>query len=403
MTRTGLDGVTVVYRDGSVALDRVGVLADAGEILAVIGPSGSGKSTLLRAVAGLVPVRGGEVLIGGRRVTQLPADQRRVAMVFESSAVFPFLDVSRNLGWGLEIRRTPDPEIRSRVRAQARGLRLGRLLARMPKTLSAGELARVGIGHALVHEPSAFLFDEPLAHLDAAERRSVRRRILQVVRSHPVSTLYVTHDQEEALAIGDRVVLLDRGTVVQIDSPQVLYDRPVNAFAAGFVGSPAIGFLPATLVESGSGADGWTGTDDGSGSFSGFRVGARTLPLWGPLPPALAASRQRAVVLGIRPADVHDARAGSDPSAVTLPATVVHVEETGADVVVTLEVAAGAADLPGAPADETGPDGRARLRSRFSRDAPVRPGESVPIAVDVTRAHVFDPLTGRALHHPAGR
>src|SRR4051794_10422220 len=170
MAGTGLDDVSVVYRGGGTALSHVSVTAGPGEILAVLGPSGSGKSTLLRAVAGLVPVSSGEVLIGGRTVTQVAADERRGAMVFESSTVIPFLDVSDNLGWGLQIRQVPAAEVQDRVRTQARGLRLSRFLGRMPRTLSSGELSRVGIGHALVHAPSAFLFDEPLAHLDAHQR-----------------------------------------------------------------------------------------------------------------------------------------------------------------------------------------------------------------------------------------
>jgi multiple sugar transport system ATP-binding protein len=385
MPITGLEDVTVVYPNGGPALHQVTVTAEQGEILAVLGPSGSGKSTLLRAVAGLVPVRQGEVFINGRRVTELAADERRVAMVFESSTVIPFLDVSENLGWGLQVRHVPDREVAERVQTQARGLRLGRLLRRMPRTLSSGELARVGIGHALVHAPSAFLFDEPLAHLDAGQRWAVRRRIVEVVKRLDVSTLYVTHDQGEAMGVADRVALLNDGRIVQIDTPADLYARPADVFAAGFVGSPTIGLLPARLVISG-----------GSG---GYRVGARTLPLWAPLSGPLASLVDRDVVIGIRPERVTDARRGSDPSTVTLPATVVQVEELGSDAVVTVEVAAPAVTAPGARNWETG-TGRARLRSRFQPNTTVRVGETIPIAVDVTQAHVFDPETGRALWHP---
>jgi multiple sugar transport system ATP-binding protein len=389
MPITGLEDVTVVYANGGTALHGVTVTAEPGEILAVLGPSGSGKSTLLRAVAGLVPVRQGEVFIAGRRVTRLAADERHLAMVFESSTVIPFLDVSENIGWGLQIRRVPENEAAERVRTQARGLRLGRLLRRMPRTLSSGELARVGIGHALVHAPSAFLFDEPLAHLDAGQRWAVRRRIVEVVKRLDVSTLYVTHDQGEAMGVADRVALLNAGRVVQIDTPGDLYGRPADLFAAGFVGTPTIGLLAARLVISG-----------GSG---GFRVGARTLPLWTAPAGPLAALVDREVVIGIRPERVHDARRGSDPSTVTLPATVVQVEEVGPDAVVTLEVQAPAVTAPGTRSWETGAagSGRARLRSRFRPNTSVRVGQTVPIAVDVTQAHIFDPVTGRALWHPA--
>lgn len=386
MPVTGLDDVTVVYANGGTALDRVSLTAEPGEILAVLGPSGSGKSTLLRAVAGLVPVTSGRVLIDGKVVTHLPADERRVAMVFESSTVIPFLDVSANLGWGLQVRHVQPAEVDQRVRAQARGLGLTRFLKRMPRTLSSGEASRVGIGHALVHAPSVFLFDEPLAHLDAHQRWSVRRRIVEVVKEHGVSTIYVTHDQEEALGVADRVALLNAGHVVQIATPSVLYSQPATVFAASFVGTPTIGLLPARPVVSGGAA--------------GFRVGARTLPLWRPLPAQLADWVDRDVVLGVRPEHVTDARSGTDPSVVTMPATVVLVEETGPDAVVTLEVAAAAVNPPGALARETGADGRARLRSRFARNTSVRPGQTVPIAVDASRVYVFDPDTGRALHHP---
>jgi ABC-type sugar transport system ATPase subunit len=388
MAITGLEDVTVMYGNGATALDRVSVGAGPGEILAVLGPSGSGKSTLLRAVAGLVPVTSGEVLIDGRNVTRLPVDERRVAMVFESNTVIPFLDVSENLGWGLQIRKVPSGEARKRVRTQAQGLRLSRFLGRMPKTLSSGELSRVGIGHALVHAPSAFLFDEPLAHLDAHQRWAVRRRILEVVKAHRVATIYVTHDQEEAMGIADRIALLDAGTVVQVSTPRVLYARPANVFAAGFVGSPTIGLLPARPVDS----------DD----RGGYRVGARILPLWRSLPAELTGLVDRDVVLGIRPEQVHEAGADSDPDAVTLPATVALIEATGPDAVVTLELAAPAVSVPGSRSWETGGQGRARLRARFARDTQLRPGETVQIAVDVSRAHVFDAATGRALHHPEG-
>jgi multiple sugar transport system ATP-binding protein len=399
MPTTGVTDLTVQYAEGGTALHAVTVLAEQGEILAVLGPSGSGKSTLLRAVAGLVKVAQGEVFIAGRRVTELPAFERRLAMVFEKGTAIPFLDVSENLGWGLRFRQVSDDETAQRVQQQAKGLRLNRLLRRMPKTLSSGELARVGIGHALVHAPSAFLFDEPLAHLDAAQRRDVRHRIVDVVRQVGVSALYVTHDQEEAMGVADRVVLLNAGRVVQIATPRELYDRPVDVFAASFVGSPTIGLLPARLVI--------------SGDFGGFRVGARTLPFWTPLPAELAALADRDVVIGVRPERVHDARDGSDPSLVTMPATVIEVQELGPDAVVTLEVAAQAVSVPGARAWETGaamefgesmaPElqgRRARLRSRFRPNTTVRIGDLVPVAVDVTRVHVFDAGTGAALWHP---
>jgi multiple sugar transport system ATP-binding protein len=385
MTVTGLDDVTVVHQDGTVALHHVTLLAGQGELLVVLGPSGSGKSTLLRAVAGLTGVRSGEVRIGGRQVTGLPVRDRDVAMVFESGGLLPFLDVAGNLGWGLRARRVPKAEVSERVSTQARGLRLTRLLSRKPPALSAGERGLVGVGRALVRAPAVFLFDEPLAHLDAADRIRTRRRIVEVIRGLGVTTLYVTHDQSDALAIADRVALLRAGTVVQLGRPLELYQRPANLFVAGFVGSPPMGLLPARLVVSAGSA--------------GFRVGARTLPLWAPVPAELRDSVGRDVVLGVRPEAVYDATDGTDPDLVALPATVLSVEHTGPEKIVTVEVPAPPVTAPGADRAEIA---GARLRSRFPPDSPVRPGVSVQVAVDAAAAHVFDAATGDALCHPGG-
>jgi len=391
MAVTGLDDVTVVHGDGTTALRHVTLLAAQGELLVILGPSGSGKSTLLRAMAGLADVNSGEVFIGGHRVTRVPTERRNVAMIFESSTLLPFLDVAHNLAWGLRARHVPEAEVGERVAAQTRRLRLARLLKRLPGNLSAGERERVGIGRALVRAPTVFLLDEPLAHLDAAERSRLRRLIVDLVKGLGVTTLYVTHDQSDALAIADRVALLRGGTIAQVDTPHNLYARPVNLFVAGFVGSPPIGLLPARLVTS-------AGT-------AGFQVGVRTLPLWAPVPLELHDHVGRHVVLGLRVEDVHDATHGCDPALVTLTATVLSVEHTGREAIVTMEVNAPLVTAPGAdPFDARAGDamaGRARLRSRFPRKTTLRPGASVQVAVDVARAHVFDSTTGHALRHPA--
>jgi multiple sugar transport system ATP-binding protein len=385
MPVTGLDDVTVVHADGTMALRAVTLLAAEGELLAILGPSGSGKSTLLRAVAGLAGVRSGEVVIGGRKVTRVPVHQRNVAMVFESGALMPFLDVAGNMAWGLRAQRVPESEVAERVVAQARGLRLTRLLSRKPKTLSAGERGLVGVGRAMVRTPAVFLLDEPLAHLDAADRLRVRRRIVEVVRDLGVTTLYVTHDQADAMAIADRVAVLREGVLVQVGQPRELYSRPVDLFVAGFVGAAPMGLLPARLVASPGSA--------------GFRVGARTLPLWAPVPGELTGSVGQQVVIGVRPEDVYDATDGCAPELVALPATVLAAEHTGREKVVTVEVAAPPVTTPGADPAEARATA-ARLRARFPVRAAVRPGTSVQVAVDVARAHVFDATTGRELWHP---
>ncbi|MGY1695461.1 ABC transporter ATP-binding protein [Geodermatophilus sp. SYSU D00814] len=386
MTDTGVVGVTVV-RGGTTVLHDVTLLAADGELLVVLGPSGSGKSTLLRAVAGLDQVRSGDVLVRGRRVTRLPSSERHVAMVFQSSALFPFLDVARNLGWGLRVQHRPEAEVQERVSGRARQLRLGRLLARRPRELSGGERGLVGVGRALVQVPDVFLLDEPLGDLDAVQRVEVRRQIVDVVRSLGVPTLYVTHDPAEGLVIADRVALMSEGRVVQVGRPRELYEQPVDLFVAGFVGDPPIGLLPARLVS--------------AGGQAGFRVGARTLPLWQPVPPPLLDHVGREVLLGLRAEDVHDAAAGQDPDAVALDGVVSHVEYTGRHQVVAVVVAA-PPDTPGGAALGGGSPG-GTLHSFLPPRAVVRPGDAVRVTVDAARAHVFDPVTGRALRHPPER
>jgi multiple sugar transport system ATP-binding protein len=367
-------------------LRDVTLLADDGELLVVLGSSGSGKSSLLRAVAGLEKVTSGEVLIKGRRVTGLPPRDRHVAMVFQANALIPFLDVSRNLGWGLRMQHRPEAEVAERVTGRARKLGLSRLLSRRPGELSGGERGLAGIGRALVQAPDVFLLDEPLGDLDSVQRVEVRRQIVEVVRSLGVPTFYVTHDPTEGLAVADRVALLHEGGVVQVGRPKDFYERPVSLFVAGFVGVPPIGLLPARLVS----ADGQ----------AGFQVGARTLPLWQAVPPPLREHIGRDVVLGLRPEDVHDVEIRYDPDAVTLPGVVRDVEYTGRQNVVTVMVAAPPVVAPGVEHFARSSSGAA-LCSCFPPRAVVRRGDAVQIAVDAGRAHVFDAVTGRALWHPA--
>jgi multiple sugar transport system ATP-binding protein len=360
---TGLSGVTVAFGDGPPTLRGITLLVAPGEIVTVLGPSGSGKTTVLRTVAGLEGTRAGRVLVAGRDVTRVPTPQRNVAMVFQESTLVPFLDVAANLA-----RVTQAADAQSTVR----GLGLRRLLPRMPRTLSPGESGRAGIGRALVREPAAFLFDEPVAHLDSAERSRVRRTIVDAVRRAGVAALWVTHDQTEAMAVGDRLAVLRDGAVVQVDTPSAMYERPVDVFVAGFVGTPGIGLLPATATP------------------AGYRVGPRTLPLWGPLPAGV--DEGRAVLLGLRAEDV-TAGDAPDPASVLLPVTVADVERPMPEAVLVADLA-----VPGAA------DG-ARIVARVDPGTRVRRGDRVELAVDARRAHVFDAGTGLALAHPcdAGR
>jgi multiple sugar transport system ATP-binding protein len=370
ITGTGLVGATVVHDGGTIALHDVTLLAEPGELLVVLGPSGSGKSTLLKAIAGLVDLRRGSVRIDGADATHWQPERRDVAMAFEYAALLPFLDVSGNLGFGLTLRHHSKDEVDERVQAQARGLGLTRLLSRRPSTLSAGERAQVGIGRALIRVPKAFLLDEPLGHHDAASRADMRRHISIVIKALDTSTIYVTHDQSEALAIGDRVAVLRDGAIVQVSSPHTLYAEPADTFVARFVGSVPIGLLPATVLS--------------APGMSGFRVGASVLPVWTSAPPELRAWAGRRVMLGIRAEDVRHADADVHGDAATLPGVVTQVEYTGADMIVTATVDTGA-----------------ELRARFPGRTSTRAGWTVRLAVDLARAHVFDPDTGEALLHLA--
>jgi multiple sugar transport system ATP-binding protein len=367
---TGLDDVTVAFGDDRPVLRGIRLLAAPGEVLVVVGPSGSGKTTALRAVAGLEAVRTGRVLVAGRDVTRTPTPQRDVSMVFQQAALVPFLDVAANMASAARLRGASEPEIAHRVADRGRRLRIGRLLSRMPQTLSPGEGGLAGIGRAVVRTPAAFLFDEPLAHLDAGERSRTRRTMVEFVRNAGVAALYVTHDQAEAMAVGDRLAELRDGEVVQVGRPREVYDRPADLFVAGFVGSPEIGLLPARVVASGTGA--------------GFQVGERTLPLWGSLPPELADRVGERVLLGLRPEDVGEAGPGADPGSVSLRVLVRRIEQMRPDAVVVADL-----ELPDA-----------RLSARVPSGTPLRAGMTAELAVDARRAHVFDPVSGRALHHP---
>jgi len=365
---TGLDMATVIHRDGTVALREITLLARPGELLAVLGPSGSGKSTALRAIAGLVKTTAGRVLIAGQPTTAEPA-RRDIAMVFDNTRLVPFLDVARNMGFGLEVRHIPKDQAAARVQHQARRLRISRLLSRKAGTISAGENGQVGIGRALVRRPKAFLLDEPLAHVDAQERVRMRRVIADTVKEAGVSTVYVTHDQSDALAIGDRIAVVNEGRVVQLGTSSELYDEPVDLFVADFIGPMRIGQLPARVIA--------------SAGMTGYQVGRRTLPTWAPVPPALAGHVGRDVMLGLRAEDVRIASGDMDPDLATLTGTVRSAERNGRDAFVTIQI------------------DRHRVVARMPGRTDVRIGDTVTVAIDASRAHVFESGTGRALAHPS--
>jgi multiple sugar transport system ATP-binding protein len=346
------------------AVDSLDLQVEDGELMVMVGPSGSGKSTALRMLAGLEVVHSGEILIGDRVVTGAAPKQRDIAMVFQSYALYPHLSVADNLAFPLKQKHVPGPERRQRVMEAARLLELEPLLHRRPRQLSGGQRQRVAMGRAIVRQPQAFLMDEPLSNLDAKLRVQTRAEIAALQQRLGVTTVYVTHDQVEAMTLGHRVAVLRDGRLQQCDTPRRLYEHPCNVFVAGFVGSPAMNLdrLP----------------------FDGTAVRVGEVPL--AMPGAAAAAARQAglseVVLGLRP----DALLAADPSAnggPRLSAQVRLVEDTGSDAWVHL-------DAPGASAP-------LRLVARADSRRLPAVGDLVPVSVRVAEAHVFDPGTGERL------
>jgi multiple sugar transport system ATP-binding protein len=378
-----LDDVSRVFPDGSSAVSHLTLHVRHGELLVIVGPSGCGKSTVLRLIAGLEPLSGGTVSIGGRVVNDVPPGERDLAMVFEAAALYPHLTAAQNLRFGLALRKLPADEIEQRVGAESRVLRLGRFLDRKPRTLSAGQRQRVAIGRATVRVPSVFLLDEPLTHLDAGERVRLRTELAQLQQGLGVTAVYVTHDQSQAMAIGDRVAVMRAGRIEQVDEPRELYRRPVNAFVASFMGEPAMNLL-AGYVEVDAGRT-WV------------VLGGQRLPFPG-TPSGLLRDRVGPVTVGIRPEHLTDA--GSVPGTPVLFSTAARVERLGAELLVSCPLATDAVTVSDTPGVAVDPASQAQLIARFPRGHPVRRGDRVELAVDVSELSLFDPLTGKALWNP---
>jgi multiple sugar transport system ATP-binding protein len=372
-----------------------------GEFVVIVGPSGCGKSTLLRMVAGLEEITGGEIHIAGRIVNQLEPAERDIAMVFQNYALYPHMSVFDNMAFGLKLAKMPKAQIRERVQDAARILGLEELLQRKPKALSGGQRQRVAMGRAIVRHPQAFLMDEPLSNLDAKLRVQMRAEIARLQHDLGVTTIYVTHDQVEAMTMGDRVAVLRKGVLQQVENPQTLYERPVNIFVGGFIGSPAMNLFDATLQRDG---------DDYAVEFGGFRLG---LP-----PEALAAHPDlprfagRTIVLGIRPEDMEDAALVPEaPADRRIRSTVELREALGSDVIVhftidappamtedavELAVEVGTEALEQVQAQAQG--GRSTLVARVNRRTNVRHGDVIELVVDTQRLHFFDPTDGLGIY-----
>jgi multiple sugar transport system ATP-binding protein len=399
MAQIALDHVDKTYSGGVKALDDLNLDVKEGEFMVLVGPSGCGKSTALRSIAGLEEITGGTISIGEKVVNDLPPKDRDIAMVFQNYALYPHMTVEQNLAFGLKLRHTPKTEIKRRVDDAARMLGLEPYLKRKPAALSGGQRQRVAMGRAIVREPRAFLMDEPLSNLDAKLRVSMRAALNQLHERLGITTVYVTHDQVEAMTLGQRVCVLRDGKLQQVDTPQTLFEAPVNLFVAGFIGSPAMNFVTADLVR-----------DEGpAAQFAGLRL---------PVPESVISAKPgldgyfgKKVILGIRPSDFEDGTI-ADASWSRFPVTVGVTEELGSEIHVIFTIDAPPVDHPsisdasraeGEEDDETGVSalagGKSLWTARVSARSGVRPGSSLELGVDTSRLHFFDPETGLAIGH----
>jgi multiple sugar transport system ATP-binding protein len=400
MATVSFDEVTKVYDGGQKAVDRLSLEIADGEFMVFVGPSGCGKTTALRCVAGLEQVTDGEIRIGDRVVNDLEAEERDIAMVFQNYALYPHMRVRDNMAFGLRMQKVPKRDIASRVDAIASVLGLGRMLDRKPRQLSGGQRQRVAMGRAMVREPQVFLMDEPLSNLDARLRVQMRAEVARTQRQLRITTIYVTHDQVEAMTMGDRVAVMRAGVVQQVAEPQELFDRPANLFVASFIGSPPMNLVEARLEFEGDGAVAWLGDQP-------LRLGAELVRTR----PELREYRGRVVGLGLRPEHLHgraEARSGREPSelrgeVVTVEALgteyLVHVEVAG-NPVTTAEVLEVAGDVDAAAREELEGEartGRTTLVARVGVDEPLSRSGEVRLHVDPLALHFFDLESGRAI------
>ncbi len=383
MASIELDAINKVYPNGFHAVHDLDISVTDGEFMVLVGPSGCGKTTALRMVAGLEEITTGAVKIGDRDVTTLPARERDIAMVFQNYALYPHMTVGENIGFALSLRKLPKAEIDRRVKEAADVLSLTEWLDRKPAQLSGGQRQRVAMGRAIVREPAVFLMDEPLSNLDAKLRVQMRAEVSRIQRRLGVATMYVTHDQTEAMTMGDRVVVLNAGVLQQLDEPQVLYDSPDNLFVAGFMGSPAMNLYEATV----------------SPDLTSLELGSQTLELPASIVsqrPALRGYADKKVVVGIRPE--HLALANGATAGQTLSVDTALVEALGSEQLLHFNIDARRLHAPGI--DEEAEVGEAVAGIGVARIAPdgrISAGERVQLAVRTDLLHLFDPATGMAI------
>jgi multiple sugar transport system ATP-binding protein len=398
MAGVTFDHVTKTYADGTTAVRDLDLDIDDGEFMVLVGPSGCGKTTALRMVAGLEEISRGVLRIGERVVNHVPSRDRDIAMVFQSYALYPHLSVYDNIAFGLRVKKLPKDEIDRRVQSAARVLGLDPFLKRKPRALSGGQRQRVAMGRAIVREPAAFLMDEPLSNLDAKLRVQMRAEIAGLQHDLGVTTIYVTHDQVEAMTMGDRVAVMRKGELQQVADPQTLYDRPVNLFVGGFIGSPAMNMVEATLEQRNGGYAAKVGEQ--TIAIEAAEVSAR---------PGLRDYAGRAIVLGIRPEDLEDAAlvpGSSDEQRLRGNAEL--TEALGSEIMVHFSIKAKhamtedvrelAEDVGDERVADIGVSDTATLVGRFGARSRVRPGQPVEIAVDTRSLHFFDPDTGLGIY-----
>jgi multiple sugar transport system ATP-binding protein len=386
MAEIALDGVTKVFPDGYEAVKDVSLEVDDGEFMILVGPSGCGKSTALRMIAGLEDISRGEVKIGGERVNDRPPKDRDIAMVFQSYALYPHMTVRENMGFALKLAGADRRDIDRKVEEAADILDLEQHLDRRPANLSGGQRQRVAMGRAIVRDPKAFLLDEPLSNLDAKLRVQMRTQLAQLQSRLGTTTIYVTHDQTEAMTLGDRVAVMRAGELQQVGSPAELYNDPKNLFVAGFIGSPAMNFMPAEL--------------------SGARV---KLPIGEVDAGETTRGHDGPVVVGLRPESFEDASIVGDRKerGVVFEAEIDLVESLGSDLYAYFHIESEGvesdqlADLVGDSLDETGAanlrEGQEQVVARLDASSKVRRGEQVELWVDTTQLHLFDPDSGASI------
>jgi multiple sugar transport system ATP-binding protein len=390
-----LKDVTKRYGDGTEAVKKMNLDVQDGEFIILVGPSGCGKSTALRMIAGLEDITEGDLLIGGERVNEFAPRERDIAMVFQNYALYPHMTVRENMGFALKLAKVDKPEIASRVEEAAEILDLTEHLERKPANLSGGQRQRVAMGRAIVRNPAAFLMDEPLSNLDAKLRVQMRAEVSRIQRRLQTTTIYVTHDQTEAMTLGDRVAVMRSGVIQQVDRPQELYDRPRNLFVAGFIGSPAMNFMPGHVQN-----------------------GHVKLPMVDvPIPERLRSELQdgRSVIVGVRPEHMEDASLITEQeqrhTGVVFTTKIDLLESMGSELYAHFSVGegvesveseelrelaedAGAGELPRAAGEE------GRAVARLSADAKVRVGRESELWLETDKLQFFDPETGRSLAEP---